>query len=96
MDDKNIYTSFCLSNESSTLDKIEELGKNSFQQLQSRKTAICSVMNLEKVLVFDYGYTIKLLLTTYEAHTGKNSDSSFSYGSHEEHIITSKSKHTNF
>ena len=49
--------------ESLTLNEIEELEKIPFQQLRSRKTEVCSVLNLAKALVLDYGYTIKLLLT---------------------------------
>ena len=62
MDDKNLYASFCFLDESFTLDEIKKLGKNAFNSC-TQKTQICSVLNLQKTLVFDYGYTIKLLLT---------------------------------
>ena len=63
MDDQNVYARFGFFNVIFILNETENLEKIIFQQLHSRKTQICSVLNLKKALVFDYGYTIKLLLT---------------------------------
>ena len=65
MGNKNFYASFCFLTESFTLSEVEELQKKiPFPQLHSRTKKICSVMSLEKDLVFClYGSTIKLLLT---------------------------------
>ena len=62
---KKIFTQVLdFLNESFTLNEIEQLKKfPSNSWLHSRKTQICSALNLEKALIFDYGYTIKLLLT---------------------------------
>ena len=59
------YASFGSLSESFNLNEIEELNTFQLKQLPSMKTQICLVLKLEKalLLVFDYGYTIKLLLT---------------------------------
>ena len=64
MDNKTFYVSFRFLSESFTLSETEELEKNSLSTAASR-TQVCWVTRLEKDLlfVFDYGYTIKLLLT---------------------------------
>ena len=43
---------------------------------------ICSFLNFQKTLVFDYGYTIKLLLTSCEVQAGKYLELSFPNGPH--------------
>ena len=62
MDDKKILREFCFFYKSVTLNEIDNWKKVLLQQLHSTITGICLVLNLEKALVFDYGYTIKLLL----------------------------------
>ena len=52
MDEKDFKASFRSLNESFTLTETEDLEKFPFQQLQSKKTQICSVLDLEKALIF--------------------------------------------
>ena len=64
MDLKKFYTSFGFLNESVTLNEIEELEKDSLPTAAFKEnTDNMFSSELEKTLVFDYGYTIKLLLT---------------------------------
>ena len=63
MDDQNVHANFGFLNEIFILNETEKLERIYLQQLDSRKTQICSVLNLKKALVFDYGYTIKLLFS---------------------------------
>ena len=63
MDDKNVYASFGFLNEIFILNEIEKLEIIYLPTSASRKIQICSVLNLTKALVFDYGYTMNLLLT---------------------------------
>ena len=51
-----------------TLNDIEEAEKNSHpvavvKEDMFSSVQMCSFLNFQKALVFDYGYTIKLLLT---------------------------------
>ena len=52
MDNKYFYASFGFLNESFTLNETEDFEKFPFQQLDSNKTYICSVLNLQQALIF--------------------------------------------
>ena len=76
MDDKNFYANFGLLNESFTLDEVEELEKkNPFPTMSVKEDT--KLFNSEfregffRSLVFEYGYTMELLLTNLFVPHGK-------------------------
>ena len=63
MDNKNVYASLGFLNEIFILNEIKKLERIYLPTTAFEEDTDMFSLNLKKVLVFDYGYTIKLLLT---------------------------------
>ena len=64
MDDKNVYASSGFLNEIFILNELDrEIGKNLSSNNCFKEDTSMFSFEFEEGLVFDYGYTIKLLLT---------------------------------
>ena len=63
MDDKNVYGSFFFFDKIFILNEIEKLERIYLPTIAFNEDTNMFSFEFEEVLVFDYGYTTKLLLT---------------------------------